>query len=542
MKTITYFIALTLAVASQVQVASAANEHTTIVTVHADGTSQITTDYTQPRSQAEMQVKMWVRYSQNGGNDGDDMETPKPEAKEQASKPLSDQELAAKMREMLESQGNSGEDEDAAGKIDALEVGKDNVRIKQTRSLSTLEKLLAAGLANGEGGMSFSTMRFEKNTNGLLQVTLSSDPNMKRYLQKTRQYMKLSGLTNEFRLVLPGKVLTSGFSNIQDHATWFIVNPKDNASLDASMHLYEAPVIITAELGGLKLDQPLDSKTARLTVRRSAKGEGELPITEAGPGFVAESASVTTSTVYYFPGGEKFIESSGVYAGQPGTVVQAKLFAPKGRSLRSVSGVQVTKAIDDKGRAIPPAPGNEESEENEQTIISDNGQPQTGSTKISMRLALPERDAQSIQELSAEAVAVTVRGWKELLVTNTAGETDLSAVLPGTKLAISELKSKNGRTTAQLEIKGSTQIRQIEITSKPMNPDQMDGGMVNVNVTERGFKTTGDQSTRKVLLQIFSYGINGAGPSTNPAPFLVRFPEDVRRERVKFKLTALDLF
>jgi len=39
--------------------------------------------------------------------------------------------------------------------------------------------------------------------------------------------------------------------------------------------------------------------------------------------------------------------------GSTGAVVSAKLFPPKGREIKSVSGLRVTAAKDDKGRSIP---------------------------------------------------------------------------------------------------------------------------------------------------------------------------------------------
>ena len=46
--------------------------------------------------------------------------------------------------------------------------------------------------------------------------------------------------------------------------------------------------------------------------RRGRRAAPDLPIVDAGPGFVAEPVSVSISTVYYFPAGEKQLQEQSV--------------------------------------------------------------------------------------------------------------------------------------------------------------------------------------------------------------------------------------
>ena len=362
------------------------------------------------------------------------MNQTKPDAakNEAADKPLADTELIAKLRETMETRY---ENQDPAPKIDSVGITNDTVRVVLTTSFAGIEDYLAAnGAGAQENSMWSGATRFEKDGSGRLVVTLTPDSQMKRYQKALRQQLKLAGTSLEVRLVLPGKIISSSYSNMQDNATWYSINPNDDASVTSAMAFYEKPAVIVSELNGLKLDQPLDSKDLAQRGRRGgAKNQSnELPITDAGPGFVAEAASVTTTTAHIFPEGQKYFKESG--EGQTGTVVRAKLFAPKGRLMRSVSEVKVTKAVDDKGRNI--APVEEESVTSYQTSYSfnSNGE-EAGPTQMpmEMRLGLPERDSQAIQEISGEAIAVTFGKWKEMIVTNVPGEIDLSAVLAGRK-------------------------------------------------------------------------------------------------------------
>ena len=94
----------------------------------------------------------------------------------------------------------------------------------------------------------------------------------------------------------------------------------------------------------------------------------------------------------------------------------------------------------------------------------------------------------------------------------------------------------------QLEIKGPESVRELDVKNK--EESQNGQRMSNANLMERGFKTKDGQSTRKATVQIFSFNADQGEPAatTNAPTLVVRFPEEERRERVKFKLTALDLF
>jgi hypothetical protein len=301
MKSIASSILLIAATVGFGALAEAANTTKTTVTIHADGTCQISSETTQPRSMAEQQVKMFDAYRQSQGGEGDDVEAVKPagEKKDEPPKALTDAELAAKLRDGMDlSSELTGEEFNS--KIETLDVSKDSVHMVKTRSLASIEELLSTGFSDWSSGLGFSKVRFEKDSKGQLLVTLAADPQMKRYVKQSRQEIMMTGTSVEFRMIFPGKILSSTFSNVQDNATWLLVDPKDKSSIDALMNIYDAPILITCELGGLKLDQPLDSKEARRKFRRGTKGPVDLPITEAGPGFQAEAVSVTTDTIYYF--------------------------------------------------------------------------------------------------------------------------------------------------------------------------------------------------------------------------------------------------
>jgi len=517
-----------------VSAALAAEQHTTL-TVKADGSCIVTSDKAEPRMVAEQQVRMWERYEQARDNVDDDA---KPVTAGEA-KPFTDEELAKKIRLVLQAR-----DEQTGGevseKIETLEIKTNTVHSVTTRNYGNLEEMLKQSyMVWGQAGLSFENVKFETDTDHHLRVTLTPPASAQRYAKNLRQQWKLTGAFNELKLIFPGKVLTSGLPHMEGNATWLVVDGQKTETIEAAMKLYDAPTIITAELGGLKLDQPLESKTLQRMARRGG-GAPDLPVTDAGPGFVAEPIAVTTTTLYYFPEGEKYLQKARVASfgrSQTGTVVRAKLFAPKGRTLQTLSGLRVIKAIDDKGRAIA---GAREDGEGDMVTYESGGARAGNFTQISLQLQLPQPDAQSIDELSAEAIALTAGKWKEMTLTNvtdgTTNEVDLGEVLTGAKMVITKFTAKARQLNIQVRITGPPSIRQLEVQTKTSSK-QRSGS----NANERNFTTRDGQSTRNLQIRQYGFGEEDGDTGVGPLSLVVRYPEDQRRERVRFVLKGLDL-
>ena len=188
-----------------------------------------------------------------------------------------------------------------------------------------------SGLREAADLIYFENMRFEQDTNSHLLVTLTPAARMKRETKNMRTEWKVEGLNAELKLVFPGKVLSSGFPKTETNATWIAVDSKKDETLDALVKLYDGPIVITAEAAGLTLKEPLELKNLQPRWGRGT-GEmgGDLPITEAGPGFVAQAEGIETTTVHIFPAGENYFkQGNNPYGQQAGTMVHAKLFPPK---------------------------------------------------------------------------------------------------------------------------------------------------------------------------------------------------------------------
>jgi hypothetical protein len=522
-----------------------AGSRNVVLTIHADGRCEVESLMVMTRPAAEQAVRMMEMQQkmEEAGEAGDMTQMANLQAQAKTNT-FSDEQLKEKYIAMREEQFSAMEDQGA--EKPNVTVDKDNVTVISKESFASIKEMLQSRSAPGmvgEGLIYFQNMRFEQDTNGHLMLTLTPMAGMKRQLKNMRTEMKMTGASGELKFVFPGKVLSSGLPETQTNATWITVDSKKDESLDTLAKLYDGPVVITAEPAGLTLKEPLELSKLRPRGGRTGEMGDDLPITDGATGFVAQAEGISTTTLHVFPGGESFFKEGNMpFGGQVGTMVHAKLFAPKGRSLQSVTDVKLLAATDDKGRAVAAGKNDEGEEMNSFAFVQsgmDEGQ-ESGGAEMQLRLELPQPDAQAIDEVSAEAVAMTAGSWKETTLTNitetSTNEFDIGAVLPGAKLVLSKISAKNNMLSMQGQIKGPATVKNLKIEVKIPGQERRNyfnfsGGNVSTKdgETTRGFRVNGSV-----------FNPNG---EKSPAAYqlLIRYPEDLKRERVNFKLKGLDL-
>jgi hypothetical protein len=510
------------------------DQHSTL-TINPDGSCLFTTTEVQSRATMEQQIRMMERFQniQEAGDEGEGAtNSPSAGVSTNEVKSFTDDQLVKKITEQQEEE----QSDDADQKLNVA-VNTNTVTITATRSFLSLEEMFGESrFIWREGGVEFENARLEMDTNGLLRLTLTPQAGMGRYLKEARAEWKLSGLKTELKLVFPGRVVSSGFPAMQTNATWLAVDAQQDGSLDTVAKLYGAPTVITAEAGGLKLDQPLEAK--KLWRSRGASGGGDnLPVTDAGPGFVAEAQSITTTTLHVFPGGEEYFEQS---QAATGAVVTVKLFAPKGRTMKSISDPRVISAVDNQGRSLAAEANDDEESDFEGQRFGPGGQEDATSMQFDLRLQLPQPDAQSIDKISAEAEAVTVGEWKEMTLTNlqpnATNTLDLADVLPGAKIVIEKMSSKNHQFKLEAKLTGPPEVQRLDVRAVMPGNDQF-----NSNSSDRQSRVKSRQATRTVSITAYGFG-DDSSVSLQSLALKVRCPQDLRRERVKFDLKGLDLF
>jgi len=513
---------------------SGSRETQAIVIINADGTAVLNVTSVDARATVEQRMRLMEQNKNRQDSADDDSDTPAPQSvTTNNTQPFTDEEITKKLNEWMEERDENSEQKST------VTVQKDEVITKGTRTFATPADLLRESYQIwNQGGLAVENARLETDTNGLLRLTLMPTKSMERYFKTYRSTLKLTGAKMELKIVFPGKVVTSGLPEMQTNATWIITDSKKDEALDALQKLNSAPVIIMAEAGGLKLAQPLDSKKLWRSQNNPGEDADLPPVKDSGPGFVAEAQAVTTTTLHVFPGGEQYFES---HPANTGAVVSVKFFAPKGRTLKSVTGVRVLSAVDNQGRSVVRVES-DDAEDDSSSEVTSGGSSDSSALSLDLRLQLPAADAQSIDKISAEAIATTIGTWKEMtltnLVANTNNELDLSAVLPDAKLIIAKISNKNRQFRLSGTLKGPAAVKQLEIQAKKPDSDQF-----NSNDSGGNSSTKNGLTTRKINIQAWNYeGLdNDATASTNTIYLRIRNPQDLQRERVKFDLKALDL-
>jgi len=506
--------------------------------IKEDGSCELRMRLAIKRAQLEQQIRM-MEMMDDGGFMGDG------DAEEKEPPKLTDDQLAEKVKDIVARQSEmTGAPEI---KVEKVDVEKELVRIVAKQSHESIKDMLSQrGFVQGMG---MSGVVFEKDDDGRLRITLDTRQGGMNASMMRRQ-IKFNGMILEYRFELPGKIISSDFPETEGKATWITVEAKKNDTLDALEKLLKSDkIVVTAELGGLALDEKLDSrKLARLARPMGGSREPEMPVTDAQPGFIAEASSVTTTAIRYFPGAPKEFRDSDYEARQAGVVIQAKLFPPRERKLLSVGQAVAKSAVDDQGRKVEPAQAEGDHVSHMPMGMDDD---ENRAADIQVRLGLPKPDAEAIEELDGEVIATTFGAWKEHpvkeLKADPAKEIDLSDILPGAKLTIRKVTDKQDsrsgggdytsrRGSIQLHVTGPKEVAQLSFKIEIAGCD-------NVNSYDSGgrSRTKDKVTTRNANV---SYSAHGrVGPWTQAAPALkVRYPDEMRRERVKFKLEGLDLF
>lgn len=505
-----------------------APSQSTIITIRSNGTALAASETIQTRTTSESQLRYYERIARMRDSFGDELPGNQPVASTNGTVTRDTlEEVAAKLRAvMLESQN-----EDIASNLEVI-AENGNVRIRVAREFADLEELLSEAPFSQQW-LPFGDVQF-MTTNGLLQVTFAPEPEAQRYSRLLKTQLKASGLRTELRLVLPGAVTASPWTGMSTNATWLTLDGTNSASIDAALKILESPAVITAEAGGLSLAEPINSQSLR-TRARAEDPSSNLPIVDAGPGFIAEPKSVTLTTVHVFPEGLKLRSQRDSFHPGKGLVVQASLFGPEDRVLRSISDVRVLSAKDNKGRALPVGSGN--AGEGMMMAEFSGGSEAGDGIQFTLQLPLPEPDAEAIEELSAQAIALTAGGWKEILVpairAGNTNETDLSEMLPGAKLVLKQVRSKGKQMEMDVEVTGPPEISQMLIDAKETSDDMYSYSSQN------SFRNRNGKATRRVRVEVRWY--DDETPPDLSVTLSVRFPQDQRRERVPIKLTGIDL-
>lgn len=496
------------------------------LTIQPDGTSEVRAEGVQPRQSVERWVRAMARIS-SAVDDEEDMGEDVPPA---ADTPLSDKQLEEKL---LQFTGNSDSPLAPTWEIKVESEGE-QARITTRQSFKNLDGLVSAAPDIWQrAGLPVQNVRLEASNN-VVRLTMRPVANstQSRYL---RRMLRNSTVTNELMIVVPGSIVSTDLAQVSSNAVRFVLNTKDADSLSAAEKLGEQPFTLAFEAGGLDVKRPLESRILARSVRESADGYAALPLSDAVVSYEAEAVGLMISTVHLFPGASNNARALRQFdALDRGSVtVTAKLFAPRGRFILRASDVRAVRAVDDKQRPVLP----HEAEESSSMASWDSSKSERQtSIEVSLRLSMPLPDAEGIEELECEAIAVTAGSWKQMFITNIVASSnamDLHHVLPDATMTIREASFKSGQVRVVATLSGPPEVKQVSV-----NVENPDAEHFSAHSYETGSQKGSGTNSRTITIQGFSFGQGEMQPGR--FRLNVQIPADLKRERARFQLKGLD--
>jgi hypothetical protein len=144
--------------------------------------------------------------------------------------------------------------------------------------------------------------------------------------------------------------------------------------------------------------------------------------------------------------------------------------------------------------------------------------------------------------LTAEAMVVSISGWKKMGLTNIQADLnakiDLGTVLPGATLAIKKVLATKRERTVEATLEGPKEINQLDLKIVLSGPRR--GQSRTADLRYRRGRMPAEKLTRGIIVHGYEPQMSDEARS-GPVTLLVRFPLDVKRERVQFKLNPFDL-
>jgi len=430
----------------------------------------------------------------------------------------------------------------ASAAVRSVAVAEKTVTMVVTFDFETPSDFVAA-TPQMWGEYGFQRLVVDTDDEGHLRFTFTAPQEMLAvFRQRMRTTLTSWKYQGDLRLTLPGEIVSSTFTDTEGTTTGFAVDATDEASLEAYLAFCGTKQVIVCEPGGLPMDNlRLDSRTlAPSRTEPSATEYDDVPITEAGDGFVTEPLGVTTRTVHVFPGAaERLGAAAGrlFYELRSGCEVKAKLYTPTQRQVMGLSGTHLIKAVDDKGRDIP------------QAADAGYGGVRTygeasNAVDLTLHLDLPPPDAQAIERLEGETIAITFAGFSEHVLRDIRADTDkrhdLGSLVPGAALTLTKMAFETQRGSVQigvfqLEVTGPPEIRRLTFEAKPDT-----GRAMGSHVSRSSYRPKGDKTVAQLELRMF---LDMPAGAEKPAVHLtVKMPDDLKRERVRFTLEAIDLY
>ncbi len=403
-----------------------------------------------------------------------------------------------------------------------------------------------APMVFGQAG--FSRLVAKETDEGRLSLELTTPEGrmVEMQLQRMKGLLGAGGFQGAWTFVFPGEVQERNLPETDGKTTSFALDAREEADFDALKTLMKEGVTVVADVGELEISGlDLDSAKMRRHAGRADSPMAKLPIEDAAPGYTAEALGVVTTTVRVFPEAKETLPPATLEmvlerGDDNGCVAQIRLHAPPERMVLGNEPPELLRAVDDQDRPVV-AP---EAEEERWDWVNNNTN-ENRSVQFEIPLALPARDAEAIEELEAKVVVHSFGTWKTFSLTDPAPDEEkvlkLDDLIEGATLTVlkrkDETEDNRRQGRVQIKLEGPKEVQFIKCELGVEHQDN-----VHSYESSSSSSSDGDRLERTQTINFTVFHHNEDAPKDGKLVLELKYPDELKRERVKFTVFALDLF
>jgi hypothetical protein len=508
-------------------------EEQVAVTIAPSGACSVRKIYIFERSQAEEELEMMDIVEDTG-----DTET---ENKKSAEENTSAEEILKKRIRKFFEMHQDREDRQVPTKIEAIRISEEKITLHTIAHYESITEFIHWAQLVQETG--YTHLRMEAQAPDKMALVLyREDERLLPYIKSVYEGLVRMQQTAKITWNLPGEIISSPLPYKKGNSTWLELGVGDSAE-DSAGHsdavvrrmMEQDRLTITFKPNGLPLEAPVDTAD-RKEVDPAVDGPkplgSDLPIVKAGPGYWAEPVNLRTTQVVSFQSetNGSLIQTSPVPTPQKEeAVIQMRLFAPMTRHLTrhfiAVEPLNITNVVDDQQRKL--------------TIdhIELQGDPEGGNMFLAeAHLGLPEYDATAIAQIQGNVIAVTCAGWTEkrirIPLTPDDRKFPLAPVLDASTLMFKAHTVNSEQHSITVVLTGRRELGNLSFSLQTPEGENASQGVMQDEISKDQ-----EQWIRTSTIIYSFYRGSGKGP----VDLVLKYPRDLKKEKISFSLTDIDL-
>jgi hypothetical protein len=488
------------------------------VTIGSSGACSVRKIYIFERHQVEEELEMM-----------DTVEDTETENKKSAEENNSAEEILKKRISGFFEMHQAREDRQVPTKIEAIRISEEKIALHTIAHYESITEFIHWAQLVQETG--YTHLRMEAQAPDKMALVLyREDERVLRYIKSVYEGLMRMQQTAKITWKLPGDIITSPLPNRKGNSTWLELGVGDSDAVVRRM-MGQDRLTITFKPNGLPLEAPVDSadrKEADPAADEPKPLGSDLPIVKAGPGYWAEPVNLRTTQIVSLQSetnGSSIQTSSVPTSQKEEAIIQMRLFAPMTRHFVSVEPLNIINAMDDQQRKL--------------TIDHNELQSEPAGGNVFLaeaHLGLPEYDATAIAQIKGDVIAVTCAGWTEkrirIPLTPDDRKFPLSPVVDASTLMFKAHTVNSEQHSITVVLTGRRELGNLSFSLQTPEGENASQGVMQDEISKNQ-----EQWIRTSTIIYSFYRGSGKGP----VDLVLKYPRDLKREKISFSLTDIDL-